>query len=444
MNGPAGFEQDKQNRWWHTSNDPFESNSDALTPNHLTSSSFTAPFRPGAFFSPSFPNHADSDSGGHLLSGGGPFSAGPDSAPAASHRRGRVYAFSTGALVLDQAAVLCCFWDLESTGLSVQTDHIIQIGCTVRLFHIPAAPGCLGYFSRIRGIPDNEHDFSVYVKTDKPIPPEVSELTGIDASVLEEHGVDLSDALAQWESWLSDLKQGARDEIQDECELWLVAHNGNQFDLPLLFHQELDRLRWSPGTFLKQIGVQAIVDSVVLSRAIHCAEMTAHGRSHRLNDLYWEAFAMTIENEHDALSDAKAVSLVMAQEPFLTAWSRDFVAWRLADYIQAFHRAFDRRGDPLGRRMAELQINRWLSDSVHQGVNRSFLHPEIRKTASTGFHRLSSSTGGVAPLPAAPPRNISEFSTSSPACRLWRSFRSKDPSSTHPERKQTDHRLNTT
>ncbi|EZG81183.1 putative exonuclease [Gregarina niphandrodes] len=146
--------------------------------------------------------------------------------------------------------ILCCFWDLESTGLRVTLDNIIQIGCTCRLF-ISNGKNRRRLFDYIRdGV---EHDYTRYVKTGSRIPTEISNLTGITNRLLDDKGTSLRHALDDWENWIhSLLRKCPRPTL---TEVWFIAHNGNQFDLPLLFYQEMTLLKQQPGTFLKQVSL---------------------------------------------------------------------------------------------------------------------------------------------------------------------------------------------
>lgn len=307
--------------------------------------------------------------------------------------------------------ILCCFWDLESTGLRVASDQVIQIGCTLRVFHTPLEDSTPSYFSLLPGLSEAQHDFSLYVTTDLEIPEEISELTNITNQLLDTQGVDIASALRLWHNWIDDLRMQLVTSTNRPCELWMVAHNGNQFDIPMLFIHELQRLKCSPGTLFKQMGVDAIVDSVVLSRALFFAEQELDGqkmarvvsRSHRLSDLYWNSFHESMPNQHNALYDAKAVSMVMSQEPFLNAWRHEAVAWRLGEYVSAWHRAYG----ALNRRHGfENVINRLLSETAASLPSRLECCVSTSSPVVTNKHTLPSSPN-----------------TQSSA--IWRSFRQR-------------------
>lgn len=61
-------------------------------------------------------------------------------------------------------------------------------------------------------------------------------------------GVPFYQALADWKEWIVSTRRQYKD-----CPIWFVAHNGNRYDLPLLFQQEA-KLGQTPGTFLESVS----------------------------------------------------------------------------------------------------------------------------------------------------------------------------------------------
>jgi hypothetical protein len=160
--------------------------------------------------------------------------------------------------------VLCFFWDLEATGLKTFDDDITQIACVCRRFYFPFQNMTSneivqtieeslsnninsGRWEPVHGYP--EKDFNCYVYTDRIIPEPVVNLTGITNEFLEKHGVSIQQAVQNWATWVSSAKQQ-----YENCPVWFVAHNGNQFDLPLLFHQEVSKLGQPAGAFLTSVS----------------------------------------------------------------------------------------------------------------------------------------------------------------------------------------------
>lgn len=102
-----------------------------------------------------------------------------------------------------------CVFDLETTGLQVETERIIQIGA-IRMDKTGIIPG---------------ETFCTYVKPAKPIPQEIETLTGI-------YNGDVENAARLGEVY------GQFIDFADDCVL--VTHAGYEFDLPLL-QRECDR-----------------------------------------------------------------------------------------------------------------------------------------------------------------------------------------------------------
>ncbi len=91
--------------------------------------------------------------------------------------------------------------DLETTGLDIGSSEIIEIGAVL--------------WDWSRKIPLKIN--SDLVQCEKPVPPEISALTGIEDQQLRDWGLPLNEALAR----LHDLSLAAD---------YVVAHNGNGFD----------------------------------------------------------------------------------------------------------------------------------------------------------------------------------------------------------------------
>lgn len=94
--------------------------------------------------------------------------------------------------------------DFETTGLDTQNDRVIEIGAVLWDWE---AQKPLKIMSEL-------------VKTDREISQEITDITGITAADVEEFGIPAREALDD----LNDLIRGSA---------FVMAHNGNDFDLPL-------------------------------------------------------------------------------------------------------------------------------------------------------------------------------------------------------------------
>eukprot|EP01066_Platyproteum_vivax_P004025 Platyproteum_vivax@DN15056_c0_g1_i1.p1 len=214
--------------------------------------------------------------------------------------------------------VLCFFWDLESTGLQTDHDEITQIGCAPRLFY-------QGKWSEVPA--ECEAEFSCFVKADKSIPPPISKLTGITDEILKEKGISLNKALSDWREWIDTMRSAYPD-----FAVWFVAHNGNRFDIPLLFHLERHKLERPPGDFFRQIKLTGIVDTLVLSRCLPWYKKAS--RSHKLEVLYSEMFNEKMPHVHNALGDVRGLAALMTKDPFLSAWQGGGpMGWSFTDIV---------------------------------------------------------------------------------------------------------------
>jgi len=176
-------------------------------------------------------------------------------------------------------------------------------------------------------------EFSCYVKTDIIIPEEVVSLTGITKDILNIKGVHFSEALLAWEHWIRSIR-----EVYPEYGVWFVAHNGNRFDIPLLFNQEKNKCDRPVGEFFKQVGATGIVDTVVLSRRLSWEQRSlGERRSHKLKELYKDVFNQPMADQHDALGDVRGLAALMTKDPFLSAWRTSPVAWTYQEYFNYYN-----------------------------------------------------------------------------------------------------------
>lgn len=150
------------------------------------------------------------------------------------------------------------FLDLETTGFDPVRDDVIEVAAVVA-----------------RG-PEVVSRYATLVKPNRPVPPEIVELTGIDDEMLRE-APPLSEAVA-----------GLARAVGGRA---VVAHNAS-----------FDRLFLEAAGWSHPEGGQAWLDSLELAR-IALPRM----RSHRLTDLA-RAFGLVVEPAHRAASDAETLA----------------------------------------------------------------------------------------------------------------------------------------
>ena len=156
------------------------------------------------------------------------------------------------------------FYDLESTGLNYFYDHITEIGA----------------------VSDNGEKFQTFVKPPISIPPHITELTHIDDNMVKD-APDIEDAINMFMAFICSISKGK--------SIYLIAHNGNNFDHPFIrryFYQ-----------FKLSIPDITYVDTIPISKQI-----SPERRSHSLKNIC-KYYNIQQENAHRADDDARCLKL---------------------------------------------------------------------------------------------------------------------------------------
>jgi DNA polymerase III epsilon subunit-like protein len=196
---------------------------------------------------------------------------------------------ATGTLVPVPSANKCSnvifvVFDLETTGLMVKTNRIIQIAAKV--------------------VGEEESDiFNSYIlPVDLKVSNNITELTGITQEFLNDNGMSIEEAIMKFQIWLTELKE------RDDREIILLAHNAKTFDLPFL--KEAIR-KTSSSPFFDSFRC---VDSLLLLRD----KRLWNGKqppSFKLSDVH--KFVMDEEfPAHNAINDVIALGNVLAKVDF--------------------------------------------------------------------------------------------------------------------------------
>lgn len=154
------------------------------------------------------------------------------------------------------------FYDLESTGLNYFYDHIIEIGAYSE------------YGDR----------FQTFVRPPVSIPPNITELTNINDEMVK-YAPDIRRALTMFLTYICDISRGKK--------IYLIAHNGNNFDHPFLrryFRQ-----------FVMNVPQIVWVDTIPISKHI-CPER----KSHSLKNIC-KYYNIIQENAHRADDDSRCL-----------------------------------------------------------------------------------------------------------------------------------------
>lgn len=155
-------------------------------------------------------------------------------------------------------------FDLETTGLNTQEDHILQLGLV-----------------RFDSETFKELDYrSWYIRPlyEFEISPEAEEKTGLSKEFILENGVPLNSI---WDEAVQFI--GTDD---------MLSYNGNHFDVPMLYY---NLLRYN----LKfDFGCRKFYDALVIERKRN---------SNKLGDVYKRYTGKELEGAHDALCDVRGL-----------------------------------------------------------------------------------------------------------------------------------------
>lgn len=150
-------------------------------------------------------------------------------------------------------STLCVYFDLEATGLYPQEAEVLKLAATARLLSPEGIWISVG---------DDFHSL-------------VLQLTSLTMSRLQREGVNFRNALFKWQAWLQQAEQRASVATGDtgSVNVWLVAHNGERYDLPLLLaqdaHEEQRTLKLSAANLFDCLHhLEGIVDTLQLSRKL--------------------------------------------------------------------------------------------------------------------------------------------------------------------------------
>lgn len=154
------------------------------------------------------------------------------------------------------------FYDLESTGLNYFYDHIIEIGA----------------------YSDTGEKFQTFVKPPINIPPHIKELTHINDDMVKD-APDIQNALEMFINYICNISYGKK--------IYLIAHNGNNFDHPFL--------RRYVRQFMVDIPMIIWVDTIPISKHI-----SPERRSHSLKNIC-KYYGIEQENAHRADDDSRCL-----------------------------------------------------------------------------------------------------------------------------------------
>jgi DNA polymerase-3 subunit epsilon len=162
------------------------------------------------------------------------------------------------------------FWDTESTGLNVRSDHIISL-------------------SAVWGLDDdNVHEFHMLVDPGMAIPPDATRIHHITDSMVRGKPT-CKQVIQKFSDWIEDARARTGAE-----KVNLISHNGADYD-DLLLNNECRANDVRLPSFVTRF------DSLAAFRAV-----IPYKRSLALGKLYKDTFKMDFK-AHDSLEDSRAL-----------------------------------------------------------------------------------------------------------------------------------------
>lgn len=249
--------------------------------------------------------------------------------------------------------------DFEATNKLPFTSQITQIGAKIPLDHMystaerKALEALVGDPTvkdahRLQAIPHLQWDdedqavcFKSYVKCTAKISTEAARITKITATTLQ-HAWPLRRVLCQMWAWI-----GACLGDRSGC---FVCHNGNYFDIPLLFCELEESCGQNYRSVMLKNKITHIFDSYIWSKyniPDHCLRRKPDtGRlSRALVYLHLAEFGETFDEAHDALADVRGLYRLLYSQ----SWHKrgiDFVVDDQSCYmVHEFCTVFDGKKD---------------------------------------------------------------------------------------------------
>lgn len=125
-------------------------------------------------------------------------------------------------------------WDLETTGFNAPEDKILEIGCFI-----------------VRGVTLEKRHWVLDNKVD--IPARITEITGINKSVIDAEGKDPKQCLLEFLPLFKSCKKN-------------VTHNGVKFDIPFLVNTAEKILNFTP---VQKKAVTKLIQDTAFDTAVH-------------------------------------------------------------------------------------------------------------------------------------------------------------------------------
>jgi DNA polymerase III epsilon subunit-like protein len=250
-------------------------------------------------------------------------------------------------------------FDLESTGLSVLHDQVVEVGAALCLWDQQA------------GTWTDLPSFAQYARPSvKTMCKKAEEVTGITMASLHDKP-PLKSVLA---AFLQHIEHVCADTTIPRL---LLSYNGFAYDIPLLV-AEIERYGDSAMTYFRQLRIECAVDVLKLGRT--CLDTTqlhrkANGScSYSLGDVYSALRQCPLQNAHGALVDSQAVLEIVQCTELCTALGTLLAGDRLGQNVMTVVRAV------LARRAAGATPHRPKKGIQSKSIQSMFASQKRKKT----------------------------------------------------------------
>ena len=225
-------------------------------------------------------------------------------------------------------------FDLETTGLSPTSEHIIQFAAQVvetgnRADDSP--------FVELIGSARNRK-FNQYVKPKKAkVSRKITDLTGITQEDLDTKGKPFSKVWLEFLEWLQEVSELDKTTTATgeatRRPIVLVAHNLRKFDLPFLDAEIRRNDLNTRGDWISSANISTFVDSLQLLKSedlwserkagLNLApDAASRPENKKLGTVYEFVHGRKIVNAHDASSDTDALEEILQSEGLREIWRK--------------------------------------------------------------------------------------------------------------------------
>lgn len=181
--------------------------------------------------------------------------------------------------------------DLETTGLSVFKDRLIQLGAAVWLVHIE------------NGTFEHVGDFEVNCRSIVRMHPKAIKITGITQEFVDQQSLSAKELLVEFGNFLDKMCKNDIPRVE-------MTYNGSRFDSPLMIY-EAHRSKLGAENYFRSLKFTSSIDMLLVCRSVLDTTNLKHNAtglcSYKLGDIYQALLQKPLLNAHGGLADSRAV-----------------------------------------------------------------------------------------------------------------------------------------